>query len=79
MELVPDLILYNGSVCTLDEKCPAATAVAVSGNRICALGNDREILALAGPLTRTRNLETRLLMPGFFDTHFHFYEWALNC
>ena len=76
MELAPDLILYNGIVCTLDEKCPAATAVAVAGNQIFALGNDRDILALAGPLTQTRDLKTQLLIPGFCDTHFHFYEWA---
>ncbi|MCP4719802.1 MAG: amidohydrolase family protein, partial [Desulfobacteraceae bacterium] len=74
----PDLILYNGTLHTLDEKIPFATAVAVTGNQISALGNDKDILVLAGPDTHTKDLEKKLVLPGFCDTHFHFYEWALN-
>jgi predicted amidohydrolase YtcJ len=78
IEAAPDLILYNGIFHTLDETLPVATAVAVTGKKISALGTDREILALAAPFTRTKNLEKKLVLPGFCDTHFHFYEWALN-
>ena len=74
----PDLILYNGTLHTLDEKIPFTTAVAVTGNQISALGNDKDILGLAGPATHTKDLEKKLVLPGFCDTHFHFYEWALN-
>jgi predicted amidohydrolase YtcJ len=78
MAATPDLILYNGTLHTLDETFPFATAVAVTGNQISALGTDREMLALAGPDTHTKDLTKRLVLPGFCDTHFHFYEWALN-
>lgn len=78
MNPTPDLILYNGSLHTLDEKVPFATAVAVTGNKISALGADRDILDLAGPATRTIDLKKKLVLPGFCDTHFHFYEWAVN-
>jgi predicted amidohydrolase YtcJ len=78
MEHSPDLILYNGSLHTLDEKVPFATALAVTGNKISALGADRELLDLAGPSTRIKDLKKKLVLPGFCDTHFHFYEWAVN-
>jgi predicted amidohydrolase YtcJ len=55
-----------------------ATALAVTGNRITAVGDDQAILSLAGPDTRVQDLEKKLVLPGFTDTHFHFYEWAVN-
>ncbi len=78
MEPAPNLILYNGTLHTLDQEQPSATAVAVTGKKISALGNDRDILCLAGPGTRKVDLGKKLVLPGFWDTHFHFYEWALN-
>ena len=73
-----DLILYNGTIQTQDDTHPAAEAVAVSGNRILKTGLNRDILPLASDSTRLIDLDKRLVLPGFTDTHFHFYEWALN-
>lgn len=78
MNHIPDLVLFNGVIHTLDDTMHHATAVAVCGAHITAVGNDGEILSLAGPATRKIDLEQRLVLPGFTDTHFHFYEWALN-
>ena len=78
MPSMPDLILFNGTLHTLDLDTPFATAVAICGKHIQALGDDGEMLALAGPNTRKIDLEKKLILPGFTDTHFHFYEWALN-
>ena len=33
---------------------------------------------LAGTGTEKIDLDGRLVVPGFIDTHIHFYEWALN-
>jgi predicted amidohydrolase YtcJ len=55
-----------------------ARAVAISGNRILSVGSDRDILGLASENTQVMDLGNRLVLPGFTDTHFHFYEWALN-
>ena len=55
-----------------------ATALAVTGSRITAVGNDPVILALAGANTRVQDLNKQLVLPGFTDTHFHFYEWAVT-
>jgi len=80
MNKTPDLILYNGHFCTLDPAYPssAVSAIAICGKKIYALGEDREILAMADGNTRKIDLEKRLVLPGFIDSHFHFYEWALN-
>jgi predicted amidohydrolase YtcJ len=55
-----------------------ATALAVTGKCITALGDDQAVLSLAGPNTRVQDLGKKLVLPGFTDTHFHFYEWAVN-
>ena len=82
MTPTPDLILYNGTIYTLNNTLhspePSPTAVAVWGQKIHAVGRDQEILAMAGASTRKIDLEKRMVLPGFTDTHFHFYEWALN-
>ncbi len=78
MPQAPDLIFYNGWFYTLDDRIPQATAAAVAGSRILAVGSDKEVLNLGGVATRKIDLENHLVLPGFWDTHFHFYEWALN-
>jgi len=73
-----DLILYNGTIRTQDDSLPFATAVTVSGNRILAVGDDADILSFAPKETRIIDLEKKLVLPGFIDSHFHFYDFALN-
>ncbi len=69
-----DGILVGGSVWTGDEAAPEAEAIAISGNRIIAVGSNDEIRALAGPSTEVMELDGRFAMPGFIDTHTHFLE-----
>jgi predicted amidohydrolase YtcJ len=45
--------------------------VAVSGDRIVAVGFDSDILPLAGDRTKVVDLRGRLLLPGFQDAHVH--------
>ncbi|WDP90492.1 MAG: amidohydrolase [Desulfobacter sp.] len=75
---VPEYILYNAKLHTLDDRFPSATALAVSASRITAVGGDEEILAKASPDTVSLDLEGRRVLPGFWDTHFHFFDWAKN-
>lgn len=72
-----DLILYNGKLQTQDPDFPDATAIALRGNRILAVGSDSQILALANSNTQQINLEGKRVLPGMTDAHIHFYEWAL--
>jgi predicted amidohydrolase YtcJ len=88
--MTPDLIFHNATLYfpgtapfsgkrPVDQNTlPPVTALATTGSRITALGDDDTILAMAGPDTRVLDLDQHLVLPGFIDTHFHFYEWAVN-
>jgi predicted amidohydrolase YtcJ len=67
----PDRILLNGLIWTGDSARPAATALALRGDSIVAVGFDADIEALAGEATRVENLEGRRVVPGFHDAHWH--------
>lgn len=68
----PELIIVNASVRTMDASKPTAEAIAIHGNRIVAVGTDREIKKLAGANTKTIDAQKRLVLPGFNDSHVHF-------
>ena len=74
----PQIILYNGTFAVWDTVHPRAQAVAIGNGKILALDRDEDVLNLAGPETEKIDLDGRLVVPGFIDTHIHFYEWALN-
>lgn len=75
---MPDMILYNGKLHTQDSNYPQATAVAIRDGRILAVGKDTEIQSMASPRTRQIDLGSRRVLPGMTDSHFHYYDWALN-
>lgn len=72
------LILTNGRIWTGDKAAPWATAVAVSGKQIIAVGADGQIAALAGKNTQRINLGGQFAMPGINDAHIHFLGGALR-
>lgn len=75
--MMADLVLYNGKIVTVCPALPETTAVAVSNGRITAAGQDDEIRSLVGAGTKQVDLGGRLVLPGFSDSHFHLYDWAL--
>jgi predicted amidohydrolase YtcJ len=77
-DLAPDLILFNGRVTTLDRGKPQALAVAIKDGRFAAVGDDREIVALAGQATRRIDLKGRRVIPGLIDSHMHVIRGGLN-
>lgn len=64
-----DLLLYNGKVVTVDDDFSIAQAVAVRDGRIVAVGGNE--LADRYDAARSIDLEGKMLMPGFDDTHMH--------
>ncbi|CAN5352759.1 amidohydrolase [soil metagenome] len=68
------LALVNARVWTADSRRPWAEAVAVSGDRIVAVGSSAEVRKLAGPDTRMVDVAGRMVVPGFFDSHLHFVD-----
>lgn len=65
-----DAIFHNGVVVTMDAGQPNATAIAVRGGRVLAVGGD-EILALRRDDTAMHDLAGRTACPGFVDAHHH--------
>ena len=63
------LVIVNGTVWRAG---PAATAVAVSGDRIAAVGTDAEILQLASADARVVDASGGMVLPAFNDAHVHF-------
>lgn len=66
-----DLILTNGMVYTVDAARSRHEAVALRDGRIVAVGTAAEICGLAGPVTEIVDLDGRLVVPGFIDSHMH--------
>jgi predicted amidohydrolase YtcJ len=67
-----DLILHGGQVLTVDAKFSTASAVAVKGGRIAAVGGAELLDNWKAP--KIVDLAGRTLMPGFNDTHVHIYS-----
>lgn len=67
----PDLVLVNGKVVTVDRSFSVAEAVAVTGDRISAVGTSARIRGLAGGATKVVDLQGRTLIPGLMDNHLH--------
>ncbi len=65
-----DLVFAGGPVFTADTVRSRATAVAVTGNRITAVGHD-DVRELIGPKTEVVDLAGRMLVPGLQDAHVH--------
>ena len=69
--MAADLILTNGVVHTVDAARSVREAVAVADGRIVAVGSASEVAELAGPGTRTVDVEGGMVLPGFQDAHCH--------
>lgn len=73
----PDLILYNGTITTLDDAQPQVSAVAMADGRIVATGGE-ELLATADGKTQRIDLKGRRVIPGLNDSHIHVIRGGLN-
>ncbi len=67
-----DLVITNAKIWTVDRLKPTAEAMAVLGDRIVAVGSNRDIDAWRGPRTQVIDAGGKLLLPGFNDAHVHF-------
>jgi len=65
------LILTGGRIRTLDPQRPAASAVAIAGGSIVAVGSDDEVLDVAGPFAERIELDGAAVVPGITDSHTH--------
>ncbi len=72
--LVVTLAIVNAKVWTGDLRRPWADAIAVSGERITAVGSSAEIRKLAPATARVIDAKGAMVVPGFVDAHVHFLD-----
>lgn len=73
-----DLVITNAHIYTVNAKQPWAEAIAIQGNKITAVGNQKDIDALRGPTTKVIDAKGHMLLPGFTDCHIHFMDGSLG-
>src|SRR5262249_34670198 len=75
---VPDIVLVNGKIVTVDARSSVQQALAIADGKITALGRDADIRKLAGRETRVIDLGGRTVIPGLIDSHLHAIRAALT-
>ena len=73
-----DLVLVSARIWTGDPARPEATALAVRGGRIVAVGSNSEIGPMRGPKTVVVEGKGRRVVPGFIDCHTHMSMGGFN-
>src|SRR5512139_2468860 len=71
---MPDLILTNARIHTMDVTQPTARSIAIRDNVILALGTDNAMRSLL-PDADVIDLRDRCVIPGLIDAHLH-AEWT---
>lgn len=65
------LILTNGKIVTMDPSNPRAEAVAVKNGQFVKVGSNEDVLPFKDENTKVIDLEGKMLVPGFIDSHMH--------
>ncbi len=68
----PDRIFYDGKILTVDDDFSIASAIAIRGERILAVGDSAEIRDLADDDTVQIDLDGKTVIPGLIDNHIHY-------
>jgi predicted amidohydrolase YtcJ len=70
-KLGTDLVMFNGSIYTVDETHSWAQAIAIKDGRIIYVGPDAGINEFLGADTQVIDLQNKMVMPGMQDVHIH--------
>jgi hypothetical protein len=73
-----DTVLINGKILTVDSQSSIREAIAIRGGTILATGSTADVRKLAGPSTRSIDLQGRTVIPGLIDSHLHAIRAALS-
>jgi len=67
-----ELVLRGGKIITMDDSHPIVQALAARDGKIIAVGDDEQVSKLIAAETRVIDLDGRLAIPGFIESHGHF-------
>jgi predicted amidohydrolase YtcJ len=71
-----DLLLFNGSIYTVNNQSDIVGAMIITDGRVIATGSESDLRKEYSAL-REIDLEKRPVFPGFIDPHCHFYSYGL--
>ena len=66
------MVVRGAKVITVTPGLPQATAIAIRGTEIVAVGSDESMIDRIGPNTRILECHGRAVIPGFIEGHAHF-------
>jgi predicted amidohydrolase YtcJ len=66
-----DMILLNGKIITVDNEFRISEGIAVTGDKITAVGSSSMMRKLSGPATKIIDLRGKTVIPGLTDSHLH--------
>ena len=73
-----DTIITHARIYTVNAKQPWAEAIAISGDKIVAVGSAEQVVSYKGASTSVIDAGGRLVLPGFTDCHIHFLDGSLS-
>ncbi|WP_375200370.1 amidohydrolase [Bacillus sp. RS11] len=71
-----NIAFLNGEVITVDGQDSIREALAISDNKIVAVGSNEEIKELIGDSTQVIDLEGKSILPGIIDAHLHLVTYG---
>lgn len=72
-----DLIVFNGNIITVDEEFNLAESFAVKNGKFVEVSSNNDILRKYKS-NHVVDANGKTILPGFFDSHCHFYYHGLN-
>ncbi|KFE63749.1 amidohydrolase [Hyalangium minutum] len=75
---MPDTLIINAKITTLDRTHPTAEAVAIRDGTFLVVGDERTVRAAASPQALVIDAKGRRLIPGLMDSHIHVIRGGLN-
>jgi len=71
-------IFINGKIVTMERDMPFIEGVVVSDGKIVFVGRNEDVLSYKGKYTQIIDLNGRVMVPGFIDSHMHLLNLGLT-
>ncbi|XP_030488961.2 protein LONG AFTER FAR-RED 3 [Cannabis sativa] len=78
MPITADFILTNALIFTSDDTIPFADSMAIRRGTLLRVGNYSSLKAVVGSGTKELNLNGKIVVPGFIDSHVHLISGGLQ-
>ena len=74
--LVANIIIKNARIITMNKAQPFAQSLAVSGNKIIAIGSNEDVAGLRAKHTKIIDAQGKSVIPGIIEGHVHLFGGA---